>query len=206
MIYKQDPFHCCATGAPLLQCLHPKLECRLLNRMTTYRAQSSGFFLQHSTPVNTALGQWRQEDQPLWVILNLEFEASLGYTKPSSKMLTVGAWVLPFLEKVKLKPSDVNHSGIFFYFSVSLMNFKASKAFLFPCLLQAVSIHKANLFFLVLCNTFHFIRESIVLILEEQNKVPSILYTIILYFDSSVVEILVWSERGCISAIWTEFI
>lgn len=131
VIYKQDPFHRCATGAPLLQCLHPKLECRLLNRMTTYLAQSPGFFLQHSTPVNTALGQWRQEDQPLWVILNLEFEASLGYTKPSSKMLTVGAWVLPFLEKVKLKPSDVNHSGIFSIFLSPWWTLKGAKHFLF---------------------------------------------------------------------------
>lgn len=80
---------------------------------------------------------------------------------------------------------------VFFYFSVSLMNFEANKAFLTPCLLQVMSIHKANLLFLVLCNAFHFISESIDLILEEQNKVPSNLYTIILYFDNSIVEILV---------------
>lgn len=84
--------------------------------MTTYGAQSPGFFPQHSTPVNTALGWWRREDQPLWVILSLEFEASLGYTKPSSKMPAVGTWVLPFLGKVKLKPSDVNYSGIILFF------------------------------------------------------------------------------------------
>lgn len=103
---------CCATEAPLLQCIHLKLECSLLNRMTVYRAQSPRFFSQHSTPVNAASGQWRQKDQLLWVSLKSEFEASLGYTKPSSKMLVVGTWVLPFFEKVKLKPSDVNHSGI----------------------------------------------------------------------------------------------
>ena len=115
MIYKQDPFHCAATEAPLLQCLHPKLKCSSLNRMTTYGAQSPGFFPQHSTPVNTALGLQRQEDQPLWVILNLEFEASLGYTKPSSKMLAVDTWVLPFLEKVKLNHLMLTIQ-VFFYF------------------------------------------------------------------------------------------
>lgn len=61
---------------------------------------------------------------------------------------------------------------VFFYFSVSLTNFEASKPFLSPCLLQPVSIHKANLLFLVLCNAFHSTRESIDLLLEERNKVP----------------------------------